>query len=278
MTVRHPHTWTINSLPWDRFDPTKVDPDLLKIVKAAALVEYNAKDYATYLCNVFPDDTAFCTVIRQWAVEETQHGEALGRWAERADRHFDFARAFQRYTDGFHINFDANQSIRGSKTGELIARCIVETGTSSYYNALGDATDEPVLKALCRNITADELRHYKLFHGYLKIYAAKDEPGKLARLKIGMGRILESEDDELAFAYFAANIPNGMIYDRPTYTREYMIRACKLYRADHIERMVSMVFRACNIKLSTFWRGFIKKVALILMRIKLWRAMDYRPA
>ena len=64
--------------------------------------------------------------------------------------------AFERYRDGYKLPLDANASVRGSRTGELIARCMVETGTSSYYTALGEATTEPVLKQVCKLIAADE--------------------------------------------------------------------------------------------------------------------------
>jgi rubrerythrin len=265
--------WKIADLPWDLFDPAKVDPDLLKIVKAAALVEYNACDYATYLSNVFPNDSTFQKDIHSWAQEETQHGEALGAWAEKADPDFNFKKAFKRYTDGYRINIDAQTSVRGSHTGELIARCIVETGTSSYYDVLGGAAQEPVLKALCRHIVADELRHYKLFHTYLKHYIEKEKMGRLARLRIGLSRIGESEDDELAFAYFAANTAENAVYDRATYTSAYMVRAYPLYRGDHLERMAAMVFRACDIRLSTFWRKLIKRIAQRLMQAKVKRAI-----
>ena len=59
-------------------------------------------------------------------------------------------------------------SIRGSKRGEMIARCVVESGTSSYYSAIRDATDEPVLKEIAGRIAADEYRHYKLFYETLQ--------------------------------------------------------------------------------------------------------------
>ena len=64
MAARH---WTLEDIPWDRFDPSKVDPDLLRLVKAASLVEYNGGDYAAYLCNVFPDDPKFQEAARLWA-------------------------------------------------------------------------------------------------------------------------------------------------------------------------------------------------------------------
>ncbi|MGH7185642.1 MAG: ferritin-like domain-containing protein, partial [Pseudomonadota bacterium] len=156
--------WTLADIPWHRFDPAKVDPEMVKIVKAAAMVEFNGGDYATYLCNVFHDDVNFQAAARRWAREEIQHGEALGRWAGLADPSFDFETAFRRFAGGFRLPLEATESVRGSRTGELIARCIVEAGTSSYYSALAEASDEPVLKAICRNIAGDEFRHYKLFY------------------------------------------------------------------------------------------------------------------
>ena len=39
MNAKH---WKIADLPWAQFDPALVDAEILKIVKAAALVEYNA--------------------------------------------------------------------------------------------------------------------------------------------------------------------------------------------------------------------------------------------
>ncbi|MDB5741500.1 MAG: rubrerythrin, partial [Alphaproteobacteria bacterium] len=45
--------WTMDDVHWNLFDSTKVEPNLLAAVKAAALVEYNAPDYVSYLKRVF---------------------------------------------------------------------------------------------------------------------------------------------------------------------------------------------------------------------------------
>src|SRR3546814_492463 len=147
MTGSH---WSLDEIPWERFDAAKVDPELVKIVKAASLVEYNGADYATYLCNVFPDDPEFQAAARSWASEEVQHGEALARWSKLADASFDFDRCFARFRDGYKISVAASDSIRGSRSGELVARCIVEVGTSSYYASIGATTQEPVLGEICQ--------------------------------------------------------------------------------------------------------------------------------
>src|SRR5882757_5219540 len=190
--------WTLEDIPWDQFDRSKVNADLLKIAKAASLVEYNARDYGAYLDNVFQGDANFQGAAHIWVDEEIQHGMALGRWAKLADPDFDFDTAIARFRDNFRIQIDADASIRGSRAGELIARCMVETGTSSYYSALAEAADEPVLKAICLKIAADEHRHYKLFYTYLKTYLERDGISTFQRLKIALSRIVETEDDELA--------------------------------------------------------------------------------
>ena len=111
----------------------------------------------------------------------------------------------------------------------MMARCIVETGTSSYYSALKDATDEPVLKQICGHIAADEFRHYKLFYEHLHRCLERDRLSRWGRLRIGWGRLAESEDDELAYAYFAANEPDGAVYDRKRSMQAYARRAYPLY-------------------------------------------------
>jgi len=238
--------WTLDDIPWQNFDSAKVDPELLRIVKAASLVEQNGGDYARYLCSVFADDAAFQEAARRWGSEEIQHGQALGRWAALADPSFDHRAACARFTAGFHVDPDAKASVRGSRSGELIARCIVETGTSSYYAALAEAGDEPVLREICRRIAADELRHYKLFLTHMQRYVAAERLGFWRRLGVALGRIRESEDDELAYAYYAANVKDGA-YDRGSATRAYARRAYAVYRRHHVERGIAMVFKAVGL-------------------------------
>jgi hypothetical protein len=243
--------WTLDDIPWEQFDRSKVNADLLKIAKAASLVEYNASDYGAYLDNVFQGDADFQAAAHTWVDEEIQHGKALGRWAKLADPSFDFDTAIARFRDNFRIDVEADASIRGSRAGELIARCMVETGTSSYYSALAEAADEPVLKAICLKIAADELRHYKLFYTHLKGYLAQENMGLLGRMRIALGRISETEDDELACAYYAANAEPGAPYDRLRYSREYLSRAYGYYQHHHMERVVAMVFKACGLRPQT---------------------------
>src|SRR3954451_12004344 len=208
--------WTLDDIPWDRFERDKLDAERVRTVKAASLVEHNGGAYAHHLCRIFADDPEFQQTARRWGEEEVQHGKALACWAALADPSFDFEAAFARFQDGYHVDFDSDRSRRGPRAGEMVARCIVEIGTSSYYAALRDAASEPVLKEICRHIAADELRHYRLFYKNLDRYLARERIGRWARLRVALSRVAESEDDELAYAYYAANEA-----DRPYHRREY---------------------------------------------------------
>ena len=259
--------WTPDDIPWDRFDPSRVDPDILRVVKAAAMVEKNSADYAAYLRNVFPGDADFGDAADQWASEEVQHGDVLGRWAEMADPSFDFTTRFRRFQDGFRIPVDSAQSIRGSRSGELVARCVVEVGTSSYYTSLADAADEPVLHAICLKIAADEFRHYKLFYTHLKRYLDMERPSAFSKLRVAVGRIIESDDDELAYAYYAAN-NEGEPYERRRNADAYAARAFRFYRPDVVERGVAMTFKAAGFNPQGRIARLASKAA--------WRFMDWR--
>lgn len=241
-----PAQWTLDDVPWQKFDPAKVDPDIVKVVKAASMVESNGRDYAAYLCNVFDDDPDFQEAANDWAEEEVQHGVALGRWARMADESFDYETCFREFRAGFKIDVGADASIRGSRTGELIARCMVEVGTSSYYTALADSAEEPVLKDICRKIAADELRHYRLFYKNMKRYLESERLTLPRRMWVAVSRITETEDDELAYAYFAANRDFDR-YDRKACGEAYIRRAYALYRPRHLERAMAMVFKAVGL-------------------------------
>jgi hypothetical protein len=259
--------WTLDDIPWDRFDRDKLEPDVVRIVKAASLVEHNGAAYAHHLCRVFADDPEFQETARRWGEEEVQHGRALAKWAALADPGFEFDAAFARFQHGFKVDFDADCSRRGSRAGEMIARCIVEIGTSSYYTALRDGVAEPVLQEICRHIAADELRHYRLFYKHLDRCLARERLGRLARLRVAIGRVAEADDDELAYAYYAAN-ESARPYDRKRYSRAYARRAFRLYRPHHVERGVAMLLKAVGVTPN----GWLGRTASRLA----WGAMRYR--
>lgn len=270
-TVYH-QGWSLDDVRWQDFDPSKVDPRLLESMKAAALVEYNAPDYVTYLKRVFHDaGPEMQARIEQWGAEETQHGQALARWATLADPSFNLEATFARFRAGYkpaHFAEDSAQSVRGSRRGEMIARCVVESGTSSYYTSIKEGTDEPVLKEIAGRIAADEFRHYKLF---LDTLNTQDEPELpfWKKLMVAVGRVQESDDDEIAYAFYCANVPvekeAELPYDRTEYSQRTHANAMRLYRRHHIRKLTQMVAKAVGIDP----QGRIANIASALM----WRVL-----
>jgi rubrerythrin len=267
--------WTLDDINWSTFDASKVDSGLLASVKAAALVEYNAPDYVGYLHRVFagvPQQTL--DDLARWGTEESQHGRALARWAEMADPSWSFESAFARFQAGYqppHLHSETMESIRGSRRGEMIARCVVESGTSSYYSAIREAADEPVLKEIAGRIAADEFRHYRLFFDTLH---AQDEPDLpfWRKLLVALGRVNESDDDELAFAYYCATVAPeeeaAKPYIREQYARTSYARSLRIYRRHHIRKLVQMVAKA----IGTDPQSRLTEIAARLM----WRMLRIR--
>ncbi len=265
--------WTLDDVAWDRFDPSKVDTDLLMAVKAACVVEYNAPDYVEYLKSVFPDDPKVHATFERWGQEERQHGRALGRWVELADPAFDFEATFEAFREGYkppHFE-DANGSVRGSRRGEMVARCVVESGTTSYYSAMRDAAEEPVLKQIASLIAGDEMRHWKLFYD-MQLGQNEPELGFWKKLRIALGRLGEAEDDELGYAYYCANTPIDRVgidpYNRKACVRAYESRVMRLWRPRHLDRAVGMIAASVGMRP----RGF---VARNLSRL-LWNVVRFK--
>ena len=266
--------WRLDDIAWSRFDASKVDADLLCAVKAAALVEYNAPDYVEYLRRIYgAARPEAMPSIEKWGREEVQHGLALGRWAELADPTFNFEDAFARFRAGYRpVHFErGDASVRGSRRGEMIARCVVESGTSSYYSAIRDATEEPVLKEIAGRIAADEFRHYRLFYELLVSDTEVDLP-LWRKLWVAVTRVNESEDDELSYAYYCGNVlpeqESALPYERKVFARSYHAKAMVLYRRHHVEKLVKMVAKPAGIDPS----GHVSHIA----SAALWRILSFR--
>lgn len=267
--------WTLDDVQWSKFDAAEVDPNMLAAVKAASLVEFNAPDYVTYLKRVFKDAGAQTLAdLERWGQEEVQHGLALGRWAEMADPSFDFKDAVIRFRAGYkppHFASDETNSVRGSRRGEMVARCVVECGTSSFYSAIRDATDEPVLKEVAGRIAADEFRHYRLF---LETLDKQDEPDLPVwkKLWVAITRVNESDDDELSYAYYCGNVSKAdeakIPYRRAECARAYNCTLTSLYRRPHINKLVQMVAKACGARPQSAMTSFASALLWRLLRLR----------
>jgi rubrerythrin len=261
-------TWSLSDIRWDQFSSKDVPNHLVPIIKAASLVEYNSFDYGCYLKNVFKDDPLFFSHIDRWVYEEEQHGRALGKWASMVDPDFNIDQAVTTFRNIFRVPLDAEGSIRGSQPGELMARCIVETGTSSFYTAMADSTQEPVLKQICRLIASDEWRHYKLFYTHLNRHLKRLNLSRGQRIRIALSRIKESESDELASAYYAANQASLSSYCHKKLIRLCLGQSYGLYKSQHIHKACQMIAKASGLSPQSRWLSILGRLFFIHLKAK----------
>ncbi len=92
----------------------------------------------------------------------------------------------------------------------------------------------------------DEFRHYKLFYTHMQRYLEIERISKLRRLAVVLGRLTESEDDELAYAYYAANGRDDERYDRKRCARAYAARTFSYFRPLEVQRGVPMTFKTAG--------------------------------
>ena len=79
---------------------------------------------------------------------------------------------------------------------------------------------------------------------------AEGQPLSLAtRLRIAGGRIVETSDDELTYAYYSANIAGSdeEDYKRGDYAKRYQDTATSLYERRHVTTVIRMVWRALGL-------------------------------
>jgi len=247
--------WKFENIKWSLFDPEKVNPDLLRIIKAGSVVEHNGSDYGIYLDNVFQGDAVFQKEIVAWSKDEIKHGRVLAEWVKKADPTYNFEDRFKDFVDKFPVDTQTKDSIRGSRAAELLTRCMVEIATSSFYSAVSDAADEPLLKHICAKISADELRHYKLFYTHLQRYQKIENMTLFKRFKVAAGRLFENEGDELALAYYTANEEKGP-YDRAYCTKRYGQVVYRSYQKIHVDRAMALFCKAIGVAP----RGWLQKL------------------
>jgi hypothetical protein len=81
----------------------------------------------------------------------------------------------------------------------------------------------------------------------LKRYLKRERIGIVRRLRIALGRVGESEDDELAYAYHCSNDAPGVAYNHDRCIAGYMSRAMAAYRYRHLERGIGMILKAIGL-------------------------------
>lgn len=173
--------WSLDDIPWHAVsrDAVAQNDALFYLVTSASLMESATDLYTENLIEFFVDDKEVTSWLTQhWLPEELQHGRALRRYVEIAWPEFDWEPIYRQFIDEFRPFCDT--ALESARSMEMASRCVVETGTASYYTTLSRASPEPVLAGLTRRIVEDEIRHYKYFYRFFRKYRAAENPGRAA--------------------------------------------------------------------------------------------------
>lgn len=234
--------WHYDSLPYDEIERERIVDDQLMFyaLATASFIEITSDLYTRNLVDFFADRSD----IREWLdggwePEELQHGHALRRYVMQVWPDFDWDTVYQGFFDDYSTCCTA-EALGETRPLELVRRCIVETGTCSYYEMLRRASPCPVLTQLTSNIRSDEASHYKHFFDYFRSYDYEDVPTRRQIMGAIIERIreIEGEDGFIAFRHVWQALHPNATFKRRHY-REFSRSMRQLAKQHYPFRMAA---------------------------------------
>jgi hypothetical protein len=217
----HSVHWKIADIPYGSIDLLRArgDPYLIYLVAGASFVEITSDLYTANLRAYFANDERLQRWLgERWEPEEKQHGEALKRYAETVWPEFDWQEAYRGFFAEY-APYCAVAQLGPTRALELASRCVVETGTSTFYTTLSRSSPEPVLGDIANRIRADEERHYNLFLYHYRRWAGVEHTTRRATLGALRARVGELEREDI---YIAIKHVSQVLHpDRPFTTARY---------------------------------------------------------
>jgi len=190
--------WDLDHVPYKDIDLDQVRAreDLYYMVAGASFVEIASDLYTDNLIRYFEDDPEVVDWLRsKWQLEEVRHGHALRGYVQHVWPEFDWEHAYRNFFDEYSrlCTLDELEPTRGL---EMAARCVVETGTATFYHALSEHAVEPVLAGVAARIRAEEVGHYKYFFRFFNKYSDLESLGRWRVLGAIKRRVLEARQSD----------------------------------------------------------------------------------
>lgn len=194
---RNASHWSVADIQWDRIDRERVrnDQRTYYVVTAASFVETAAELYTANLVEHFPDPGAQQWLVNYWKPEELQHGLALRTYVETVWPELDWQRGYEGFLSEYSQMCTMDE-LEDSRALEMVARCVVEAGTSTFYTTIQNSTDERVLKDLAGLIRQDEVSHYNHFRHYFETYQREEGMGRMGVVRSLYKRFTEAENED----------------------------------------------------------------------------------
>ena len=201
--------WRIEDIDFSAIDRSAIEhnQDLFFLLMSASFIETGSDTYAANLAEHYAAWPEIAVWLKdQWESEELQHGRALRAYVEAVWPEFPWQQAY----DSFFAEYSqlcTMEELYPDQRLEMVARCVVETGTTAYYHTLRELSDEPVLSELLGNIRNDEVNHFKHFLKYFKELQQQSPVGRTRIAKALYGRLkeLRESDSDIALRHVWAH-------------------------------------------------------------------------
>lgn len=213
-TATRPAHWQIRDIDFDGIDfaAARTDETLLAIIAASSMIESASDVYTAMLVRYFSADREVGDWLAgQWEPEELQHGRVLRDYIERVWPSFDWEKTFKSFVDEYG-NYCVIEELGPTPALEMASRCMVETGTATLYRAIHEYAREPVLRDIVHRIGEDEIRHFKHFYRFFKLYQEREQLSRYEVAKALLGRVAEVRRDDATCAFrhvFAGRFPES---------------------------------------------------------------------
>ncbi len=197
--------WRLEDIDFGAVKREMVENDdrLFYLLASASFVEILSEVYSENLIMHYRGNADTTLWLKEiWQAEEVQHGRSLKRYVAAVWPEFDWEKSFSGFMAEY-AQLCSMDNLESSRALEMMARCVVETGTSTLYRCLHDHVDEPVLKQILRNIKSDEVRHYAKFRRLFIEHNGSERKGAFAVFRVIWKRMIEihGEDGYIAFKH-----------------------------------------------------------------------------
>jgi len=193
-------------IDYNSIDVEKVKENrfLFHLLTIASFIEISSETYTENLLAFYEDNAeAVAWLSDRWEKEEVQHGEALKAYIAHVWPEFPWQKAYDRFC-AHYLPLCNTAAFQPTKGSEMIARMVIETGTSTMYRAFeayGINLGEPVFAHLSHLIYKDEVSHYSYFEAYFRFYNRTEKLGRKEILTIIVNRLKEAGSEDIEIGY-----------------------------------------------------------------------------
>ena len=245
--------WHYEDIPYENIDKAKVQKKefLFYLITSASFIEITSDVYEKNLATFYQDNPEVVQWLEKvWEPEELQHGKALKKYVQTVWSDFDWEEAYDKFRQEYlpHCTLEEFQP---TKAKEMLARMVVETGTSTFYRAIerfSQDLNEPILAQISHNISKDEVYHYDTFYETYEHYNATERLGKNEILKVIYDRLkmVDGEDGRIAYKAIYETLHDTPFEDR--YYEEHKRKVSKFAKKYYPYNMaIKMLLRPLNL-------------------------------